>query len=112
MTQNHQTFKILALTALALSLDAASPAFAESVGHYIDDATITAKVKEAIFADSQLKVLQVKVDTLHGVVALSGTVDTKDQENEAVKVATQINGVTLVTDNLSVQPTSAEAEQE
>jgi hyperosmotically inducible protein len=105
MTKNHQTFRFLALAAVMLSIGMALPAFAESTGHYVDDATITAKVKEAILADSLLKVLEVKVDTTHGVVLLSGAVDNKTQEAEAVKVAGQINGVASVTDNMSVKNT-------
>ena len=103
MIKNHQTFRFLALAAVVLSIGMASPAFAESTEHYIDDATITAKVKEAILADSLLKVLEVKVDTTHGVVLLSGAVDNKTQEAEAVKVAGKINGVVSVTDNMSIK---------
>ena len=108
MTKHDQTFKFLALSAVALSISMASPAFAESTGRYIDDATITAKVKEAILADSQLKVLQVSVDTSHGTVLLSGAVDTKSQESEAVNVANKVNGVIAVTDNLSIKNTQSE----
>jgi len=108
MTKYPRTFKFVTMSALALSIGATSPAFAESAGKYIDDATITAKVKEAIFADSQLKVMQVKVDTSHGIVLLSGAVDTKTQEIEAVKVAGQVDGVSTVTDNLSVGNVNAE----
>lgn len=86
----------------------ASPAFAESAGRYIDDATITTKVKEAILTDSKLKVLQVQVDTTHGVVVLSGAVETEAQEHEAVKIANQIEGVVSVTDNMSIKVTEAE----
>jgi len=108
MTKPHHTFKFLALSALVFSLGASVPAFAESTGQYIDDATITAKVKESILADSQLKVLQVKVDTSHGVVTLSGAVDTQAQEAEALKVASHINGVVSVTDKLSVKSADAD----
>jgi hyperosmotically inducible protein len=108
MTRYNQTFKFLALSAVVLALGVASPAFAESTGRYIDDATITAKVKEAILADSQLKVLQVSVDTSHGTVLLSGAVDTKSQESEAVKVTNQVDGVTAVTDNLSIKNAQGE----
>jgi hypothetical protein len=34
---------------------------------------------------------------------LSGAVDSRAQESEAVKVASQINGVVSVTDNMSVK---------
>lgn len=106
MITTRQTLKFLALSALALSVGMAAPAFAETTGHYIDDATITAKVKEAIIADSQLKVLEITVNSLHGTVALGGTVDTKEQEEEAVKVTKLVDGVAKVTDNMSVKGVS------
>ena len=108
MTTLHQTSRFFGLPVLAFSIGIASPAFAESPGNYIDDVTITAKVKEAILADSQLKVMEVKVDTNQGTVSLSGAVDTKAQESEAVKVASRIDGVITVTDNLSVKGMQAE----
>jgi osmotically-inducible protein OsmY len=105
MTKYHQAFKLLALLAVVLSIGMASTAFAESTGQYIDDSTITGKVKEAILTDSQLSVLQVRVDTSHGVVLLSGAVDTKAQDSQAVKLASQVNGVTSVTDNIFIKAT-------
>ena len=108
MNNRRLMFKALTVNVFVLSLGLVSPAFAESAGHYIDDATITAKVKEAIYEDSQLKVLQVKVNTLKGVVSLSGAVDAESQVLEAAKVAGQVSGVVAVTNSLSVK--SAEAD--
>jgi hyperosmotically inducible protein len=108
MTKTRMPYKYLALIVLTFSMGIAIPAFAESVEHYIDDATITAKVKEAILADAQLKVLDVKVETLHGVVSLSGAVDSEAQVVESIKVASQISGVRSVTDGLSVENTHAD----
>lgn len=98
-------FRLTALMAFVLTLGASSLAFGESTGQYIDDATITTKVKAALMTDSQLKPTQVKVETNQGTVQLTGTVDTKSQEAEAVKVANQINGVKSVKDLLSVRTT-------
>jgi hyperosmotically inducible protein len=103
MTKHRPAIKLLTLSALALSLGLAAPAFAETTGQLIDDVTITAKVKEAILADPQLKVMEVKVDTIKGVVTLSGGVDTRTQEADAVIVAKQIEGVKMVTDNMSIK---------
>jgi osmotically-inducible protein OsmY len=105
MTKHHKTFKLLALSVLAFSMGIAASARAETTGQYVDDATITAKVKEAILADAQLKVLDVSVNSLHGTVTLSGAVDNKSQEAEAVRVAKMVNGVAMVKDNLSIKTT-------
>jgi len=103
MARQNQISKFLTFSALALSMGLAPSAFAESTGQYIDDATITAKVKEAILHDPQLKVMQVSVDTTDGTVVLSGAVDNNAQQLEAVKVASEVKGVVNVTDNLALR---------
>ena len=52
-------------------------------GAAIDDAEITAKVKAAIFAEPGLKTLQISVDTVKGVVTLSGSVDSQPSSDRA-----------------------------
>ena len=100
--------KPLALLALTLSLGASSIAFAENAGQYIDDATITAKVKAALLTDSQLKATKVSVETNQGTVQLKGTVDTKGQESQALKDANDVTGVKSVQDFLTVRNTQEE----
>jgi len=104
----YETAKWLIASAFVLSLGAAVPVFAESAGQYIDDATITTKVKAALMSDSQLKATQVSVTTDQGIVQLTGAVDTKGQESEAVNAASKVNGVKSVKDQLTVKGTQAE----
>jgi osmotically-inducible protein OsmY len=104
----RNVFKLTTGSAFILLLGASPIARAESAGQYIDDATITTKVKVALLSDSQLTATKVSVETNHGAVRLSGTVDTKDQESEAVKVANQVNGVKSVHDLLTVRGTQDE----
>ena len=70
-------------------------------GVAIDDAEITAKVKAAIFAEPGLKTLQISVDTVKGVVTLSGSVDSSLSSNRAKALAAAVAGVNEV-DNLLV----------
>jgi hyperosmotically inducible periplasmic protein len=95
--------RFIAIAAFALSLGASTIAFGETAGQYIDDATITTKVKAALVGHPKLKATQVSVETTNGVVDLSGTVDNKTQESEAVRLAKQVNGVKDVQDNLAVK---------
>jgi osmotically-inducible protein OsmY len=95
--------KLTALTALVLSLSVSSSAFADSTGQYIDDATITTKVKTALLADAQLKALHISVLTNHGTVQLSGSVNTADDESQAVETAQNIDGVKEVKDMMIVK---------
>jgi len=100
--------QLAAISLLTLSLGASSLAFGETTGQYVDDATITTKVKSALLANQQLKAMQVSVETDHGSVQLSGSVDTKSQESEAVRLANQVSGVKSVKDLLTVKGTQEE----
>jgi len=101
----HNPSNKTAAIALILSLAISHVAFAETTGQYIDDSTITTKVKAAFLADSQLKAMQIKVQTTHGIVQLSGAVDTKVEESQAIKVANTVEGVKSVNDTMTVKGT-------
>jgi osmotically-inducible protein OsmY len=75
----------------------------ESAGEYVDDATITTKVKAAIVNDPDVKATQVKVETYKGVVQLSGFVDSQANIDRAVEIARSVNGVKSVKNNMSVK---------
>jgi osmotically-inducible protein OsmY len=101
----HRASRILTLSAFVVMMALSPLAFGEGAGQYIDDAAITAKVKAALMSDSQLKATQVKVETTQGSVQLTGMVNTKDQESEAVHAANKIDGVKSVEDLLTVRST-------
>ena len=69
-------------------------------GVAIDDAEITAKVKAAIFAEPGLKTLQISVDTLKGVVTLTGSVDSEPSSDRVKVLAGAVAGVTKVENKL------------
>ena len=66
----------------------------------LDDAEITARVKAAIFAEPGLQTLQISVDTVNGVVALSGSVDSLPNSERAKGLAGAVSGVTRVENRL------------
>lgn len=72
----------------------------EEAGAAIDDAEITAKVKTAIFAEPGLKSLQISVDTVKGVVTLSGSVDSMSNSDKAKTLASAVSGVKDVENRL------------
>ena len=72
-------------------------------GKYVDDSIVTAKVKAALLKEPDLKSLDVKVETLHGEVLLSGFVTDPTQREKAMKVAIAVNGVTSVKDAMLVR---------
>jgi hyperosmotically inducible protein len=103
------------VTLLALGVGAAtfsgcaSTQTRESTGEYIDDATITTKVKAAFVKDPVVKAIDVKVDTFKNVVQLSGFVDTQEQKSRAEQIATGIQGVQRVQNNIAIKAAAANA---
>lgn len=71
----------------------------------VDDTEITTKVKAAIFAEPGLKTLQISVDTVKGVVTLSGTVDSQARSDRAKAVTGAVAGVKEVINKLVAIPT-------
>lgn len=69
-------------------------------GIAIDDAEITSKVKAAIFAEPGLKTLQISVDTIMGVVTLTGSVDSQANSDTAKSLAGAVAGVKEVDNRL------------
>lgn len=67
------------------------------------DAWITTKVKADLLATSNVPGMEVKVETVNGVVMLSGAVSSQSEKDRAVAVARGIQGVKQVNaDNLRV----------
>jgi len=60
------------------------------------DTWITTKVKTALLADTDVAGLDIDVDTVNGVVTLSGRVDQQSQIEQATRIARDIEGVTEV----------------
>jgi osmotically-inducible protein OsmY len=72
----------------------------DKAGVEIKDAEITTKVKAAIFAAPGLKPLQISVETISGVVTLSGSVDTLASGELASTLAGAVAGVSRVRNQL------------
>lgn len=98
-------FALLAALAGSVAFQAgcASTPTRESTGEYIDDATITTKVKAALVKDDDVKAREVKVETFKGVVQLSGFVSTAAERTRAGIVASGVSGVQSVTNNISLK---------
>lgn len=96
------TLLALGGTAAIYSGCAATPT-RESTGEFIDDATITTKVKAAFVKDPLVKAIDVKVDTFKGAVQLSGFVDNAEQAARAEKIAAGVQGVASVRNNITLK---------
>jgi hyperosmotically inducible protein len=76
----------------------------EKTGVALNDAEITAKVKAAVLAEPGLKSLQISVDTIKGVVTLSGSADTQVNSDRTKALASAVSGVVKVDNQLLIKP--------
>ena len=104
MTRNlHSTLLRSALIGCQL---AATLAFGcatnRPAGEQLDDAVITGKVKAKFVADPEINPFNIDVDSIDGVVRLSGTVDDQATRREAVELASNTDGVRRVVNEIKV----------
>ena len=76
----------------------------QSMGEYIGDAAVTAKVKAKFLEQKGLDSLDIKVTTVDGAVTLMGDVDNTAQVGLAESVAKDVEGVDTVNNLLGVKP--------
>lgn len=82
---------------------AATPAAPDStMGDKIDDASITAEVKSSLMAHRSTSALRTTVSTADGVVTLSGIAANAAEISLVTRLATDINGVTSVANNMTI----------
>ena len=82
---------------------AATPANAgETTGDKIDDASITAQVKESLLSHHSTSAIHTGVTTTDGVVTLTGVAKNDAEKDLVTKLATDINGVTSVVNNMTI----------
>jgi osmotically-inducible protein OsmY len=99
----------LAATLLALGLTLGATGCAvtsgqSSVGQYVDDATITTRVKARMAKDPQVSAMRINVDTLNGVVQLSGFATSEGERAEASRLVRDVPDVKDVRNNIVVRP--------
>jgi hyperosmotically inducible protein len=93
----------LTLTVPLGSVACGAAATRANVSAPVDDATITARVKVALANEKGMDPGRIDVQTLQGVVTLTGKVKTKDDESKAVAAARSIRGVTNVKSSLQIE---------
>ena len=74
-----------------------------TAGRNVDDAALTASVKASLVSDKASNLPRIDVDTTNGVVALNGVVESPEQRSRAEQLASRVDGVKKVINNLQVQ---------
>jgi hyperosmotically inducible protein len=72
-------------------------------GIALEDSAITTKVKAAILGESGLKSLDIKVETVNGVVTLAGKVGTQANSDKAKQIAGGVSEVKEVKNQLEIK---------
>jgi len=90
----------VALGPLAFTTGCAVTGGRETAGEYAKDKEIAARVKTRLYADPTTKGTEIEVQSLRGVVQLSGFVDNQAARNRAGELAASTPGVVQVYNNL------------
>ena len=93
---------MISAQSVATSAGQAVDSSLNKVGDFMDDSTITARVKAALIDDKNIRSSDISVKTENKVVTLSGSVDSAEQKDLAVNAAKTVKGVTTVNDQLNV----------
>ena len=108
MKRNLPLFRVLALvlslgSAATITTACAGTPKQESTGEYIDDATITTKVKAALLDDKHVSSARINVETFKGVVQLSGFANSSAESSRAVMLASNVKGVKSVQNDIRLK---------
>src|SRR4051812_48605076 len=88
---------------LLLALSGCQALTGRTAGRHIDDVTITLAVKARFVADKISNLTRIDVDTVNAVVSLNGLVESEDDKTRAEDIASLVDGVQKIINNLQVQ---------
>jgi len=102
MSARHLFTAAIAAAAVASIAACAGTRTRTSTGETIDDAVILGSVKSALISDPTTDAHEINVDVNRGVVQLNGFVDSPAEKSRATVVATEVQGVAQVQNNLQL----------
>ena len=76
----------------------------ESIGAYVDDSAITTAVKARFVDNKNVDASSISVETLNGVVMLSGFSKSSSEKSVAESLAWKVSGVKSVKNEIAVRP--------
>ena len=98
---------LLIAAAVALALPAMTGCAVGSgqstVGQYVDDATISTRVKTRFAEDPNVSAMRIQVETLKGTVQLSGFAASQAEKDRAGQLARAVPDVKEVRNNIVVR---------
>ena len=76
----------------------------ETVGAYVDDAAITTAIKAKFVDDKVVSAASISVETLNGIVQLSGFAKSTAEKSQAEQIARNSKNVRSVRNDIVVRP--------
>lgn len=104
MIIRHTLAITAAVIALATVTGCAVTRGQESVGAYVDDTAITTAVKARFVDNKIVDAGSISVETLNGVVMLSGFAKSSAEKSSAETVTWKVNGVKGVKNEIAIRP--------
>ena len=97
-------FSLVAVTAVLGTTACSVARDQQTVGSYVDDAAITAAVKAKMAEDKSVSATAISVETLKGVVQLSGFAKSDTEKARAAEIARTTKNVREVRNSIVVKP--------
>jgi hypothetical protein len=85
-----------------LVLGALAPGHARTVGQIIDDATIATQITAKLAVEQLSSLAKIGVKAHNGIVTLSGKVDSQERKAKAAQIASSVDGVKGIVNNIEV----------
>ena len=103
MRIQHTLAAVVSAVALLTTTGCAVFRDQQSVGSFVDDATLTTRVKAKFAEDRTVSALAISVETLKGVVQLSGFAKSAEEKAMAERLARSTSGVVSVRNDIIVR---------
>jgi osmotically-inducible protein OsmY len=104
ITRHLLAATLVATAALLITSGCAVTRGQESVGAYIDDATITTQIKSRFVESKAVDAASIHIETLNGTVLLSGFAKSSNERSTAESIARNVSGVKAVRNEIAVRP--------
>lgn len=102
---NTRTIRVFIAAMLALFISGCGVfSGQQSAGEYVDDATITTRVKSRFVEDDKVSAMRLGVETMQGTVQLSGFSSSATERQRAGEIARGVPGVRGVRNDVVVRP--------
>lgn len=103
MKSRYVIASIFTAITLATASGCAVTRHQETTGAYVDDTVVTTRVKGKFAEDTTVSAMAIQVETLKGVVQLSGFAKSENEKMRAEQIARAVNGVVDVHNDIIVK---------